>query len=115
MIMDYEKLYKEALERAKEFVCIDNIEVAEYIFPELNKLGDEKIRKALIRFFSGGETLDITPTEAVAWLEKQGQQPTIEMKSAEESLGIDSNTYNKIVDECIYGDDKVKLKGKDLL
>lgn len=38
---------------------------------------------------------------------KQGaQKPTIEMKSAEESLGIDSETYNKIVDECIYGDDK---------
>ena len=25
------------------------------------------------------------------------------MESAEESLGIDSETYNKIVDECIYG------------
>ena len=37
--------------------------------------------------------------------EKQGEQkPIIEMKSAEESLGIDSETYNKIVDECIYGD-----------
>ena len=27
-----------------------------------------------------------------------------EMKSAEESLGIDSDTYNKIIDECIFGD-----------
>lgn len=39
--------------------------------------------------------------------EKQGEQkPTIEMKSAEENLGIDSETYNKIVDECIYGEQK---------
>ena len=28
------------------------------------------------------------------------------MKSAEESLGIDSDTYNEIVDECIYGEQK---------
>ena len=39
--------------------------------------------------------------------EKQGEQkPTLEMKSAEESLGIDSDTYNEIVDECIYGEQK---------
>ena len=28
------------------------------------------------------------------------------MKSPEESLGIDSDTYNKIVDECVYGEQK---------
>lgn len=38
--------------------------------------------------------------------EKQGEQKPIEMKTAEESLGIDSATYNKIVDECIYGEQK---------
>ena len=31
-----------------------------------------------------------------------------EMKTAEESLGIDSDTYNKIVDECILGEPKTK-------
>ena len=36
---------------------------------------------------------------------KQGEQKTvIEMKTPEESLGIDSDTYNKIVDECVYGE-----------
>ena len=30
------------------------------------------------------------------------QKPAFEMKTPEESLGIDSETYNKIVDECIY-------------
>ena len=45
--------------------------------------------------------------ERKSWLEKQGEQkPTIEMITSEESLGIDSETYNKIVDECIYGEKK---------
>ena len=37
--------------------------------------------------------------------EKQGKQK-FEMKTAEESLGIDSDTFNKIVDECIFGEQK---------
>ena len=38
---------------------------------------------------------------------EQGEKkPVFEMKTPEESLGIDSNTYNKIVDECIYGEQK---------
>ena len=49
--------------------------------------------------------------------EKQGEhKPSIEMITPEESLGIDSDTYNKIVDECIYGEqkpvDKVEPKFK---
>ena len=38
---------------------------------------------------------------------KQGEhKPTIEMITPEESLGINSDTYNKIVYECIYGEKK---------
>ena len=37
-------------------------------------------------------------------LKKIEQKSDIEMKTPEESLGIDSETYNKIVDECIYGE-----------
>lgn len=45
---------------------------------------------------------------------KQGEQkPTIEMKSAEESLDIDSETYNKIVDECIYDEQKPTWSEED--
>lgn len=44
------------------------------------------------------------------------QKPIIAMKTPEESLGIDSETYNEIVDECIYGEnkpaDKVESKFK---
>ena len=47
--------------------------------------------------------------------EKQGKQKSIiKMKTPEESLGIDSDTYNEIVDVCIYDeqkpDDKVEPK-----
>ena len=46
--------------------------------------------------------------------EKQGEQkPTIEMKTPEESLGIDSDTYNKIVDECVYGEQKPAWSEED--
>ena len=41
-------------------------------------------------------------------IKKGEQKPAFEMKSPEESLGIDSDTYNKIVDECIYGEQKTK-------
>ena len=34
------------------------------------------------------------------------QKPAFEMKTPEESLGIDSDTYNKIVDDCVYGEQK---------
>ena len=44
-------------------------------------------------------------------MEKQGEQkPVFEMKTPEESLGIDSDTYNKIVDECVYGEQKTTDK-----
>ena len=46
-------------------------------------------------------------------LEKQAQKSAIEMKSAKESLGIDSDTYNEIVDECIYGEQKPAWSEED--
>ena len=47
-------------------------------------------------------------------LEKQGEQKSvIKMKTPEESLGIDSDTYNKIVDECIYGEQKPAWSEED--
>lgn len=48
-----------------------------------------------------------TPESLNKFLEEQSEQKTtIEMKTPEESLDIDSDTYNKIVDECIYGEQK---------
>ena len=47
-----------------------------------------------------GYTFDFEKKE----LKKIVQKPVIEMKTPEESLGVDSDTYNKIVDECVYGE-----------
>ena len=50
--------------------------------------------------------------DLLVWLEKQGEQKfpieklPFETKTPEESLGIDSDTYNKIVEECVYGEQK---------
>ena len=114
--MDYEKKYKEALERAKSKIKNDKDHVLYEddvieIFPELKESDDDRIRKELTQNLkerfgtrgSMGGNLDMP--RVLAWLEKQGEKkPTIEMKSAEENLGIDSETYNKVVDECIYGE-----------
>ena len=48
-----------------------------------------------------------TPESCNEFLDEQGEQKsTIEMITPEESLGIDSETYSKIVDECVYGEQK---------
>ena len=76
------KAYDRALEKIHQF--IDGYsrreiskEELEDIFPELKESEDEKIRKALIKYYSfdkdgGSHALDnITPKQIVAWLEKQ--------------------------------------------
>jgi len=110
--------YDEAIERAKDFIKGEvhyalrkGENIMCWVFPELKESEDEKIRKECISIIDTwdkscrlqGDYCEVAP-KCIAWLEKQGEQkPIIEMKSAEESLGIDSDTYNKIVDECIYG------------
>ena len=73
--------------------------------PELKESDDERIRGNIIATIHlyYGEPLEDEAKEMIAWLEKQGEQ---KIKTPEESLGIDSDTYNKIVDECIYGEQK---------
>lgn len=84
--MDYEKLYKEALERAKDvyaYYCDDREQLRkiESIFPELVEREDDKIKKELTEFLSkaSGGFLDSTIHcktfgKWLAWLEKQGKQ-----------------------------------------
>ena len=79
--MDYEKAYKEALERARKIHDeIVNNEVIGFpgqitdIFPELAESEDEKIRKKieqLIRLNTSGAE----KTHLLAWLEKQKENP----------------------------------------
>ena len=81
--MDYEKKYKETLERAKYYKegitdhKLENDEnILDYIFPELKESEDEKIRKMLIAFVKNDSiiTSNKNKQNALAWLEKQGEQ-----------------------------------------
>lgn len=78
----------------------------ETLHPELAESEDEKTRKRIIALVNA-HGQGMYKEDMLSWLEKQGgKKPTIEMVTPEESLGIDSETYNKIVDECIYGEQK---------
>lgn len=77
--MDYEKKYKEALERARQFsehpLQEDSSNIVEYIFPELQESKDERIRKEIIETFKnlgdGKIPVDINYADIFTWLEKQ--------------------------------------------
>ena len=80
--MNYEKRYKEALEKARQLCAYPTtkpfISDLQDLFPELKESKDEKIRKVLIEFFSMGakynlHTDGIADKDIIAWLEKQGQ------------------------------------------
>lgn len=82
--MDYEKKYKEALERAKVFkkhlLEIHDKGYAEemdYIFPELTESEDERIRKEITLFLREGRPYYCPDSakrqEWANWLEKQGE------------------------------------------
>lgn len=117
------KAYDEALKKASAAYKDEDRHLKatlERIFPELKEENDERIKKNCIHFLElqkqhHAATFEIE--ECIDWLEKQGEQkPTIEMKSAEESLGISSEEYNKIIDKLIYDEqkhtDKVEPKFK---
>lgn len=112
----YKKKYKEALEMAKKelstcgsYDC-DAARQIFRLFPELAESEDEIIRKTLIKYHKS--TIDINGIKSediLNWLEKQGEYSSTVGKyfiTPEESLGISSDKYNEIVDECIFGDDK---------
>lgn len=75
---NYEKKYKDALERAranykadKEMGFIENCDMLELIFPELKESEDEKIRDWLITQLRNNYKGNYWATQAIAWLEKQ--------------------------------------------
>ena len=55
-----------------------------------------------------GVLVNLTQLKRVAKPSEKQCEQKLEIKTAEESLGIDSDTYNKIVDECILGEQKTK-------
>jgi len=119
--MDYEKKYKEALERARQFsekpYLEDSKGIVDYIFPELKESKGEKIRKKIIATIHlyYGEPLEDEAKEMIAWLEKQGEQKPTEWSEKDEdtlhciidaldSLDIRTNTNGEHEDhtEEIY-------------
>jgi hypothetical protein len=85
---NFNKGYKKALEKQGE----NNMGISEATKKDL----EDNLNKALEKE---------TSESCNEFLDEQGEQkPVFEMKTPEESLGIDSDTYNKIVDECIYGE-----------
>lgn len=102
--MKYEKLYKEALERASKLMAqtVQNPfntvgQMVEHIFPELIKSKDERIREALIDFIKHESDLygiktwcnEYTTEEVISWLEKQCDNK----KSDDEVLKIRQELY----------------------
>lgn len=72
--MDYEKEYKEALERARDvytYYCDDREQLRkiEHIFPVLKESEDERIKREIIEYIKTGTYRN----DWVAWLEKQEQ------------------------------------------
>lgn len=85
--MDYEKLYNEALERAKYCLTTDMDNsghwAVKHIFPELKDSEDEKIKKGIIKFLIDVNNGAYTKSELeiaswIAWLEKQSKQKPID-------------------------------------
>jgi len=77
--MDYEKAYKESLERATKLAFTGNIsaKAAGEIFPELRESEDDRIRKYIIWHLKHTRMYPDTSInnhveEAIAWLEKKG-------------------------------------------
>ena len=78
------KRYDEAIKRAKELLEIGvkdtrDKRVVLSFFPELKESEDEKMRKSIIYALRNGGFYDNDKTdEAIAWLEKQGEQKPVD-------------------------------------
>lgn len=103
--MDYEKRYKKALERAKDYhkqlLNEDNPELAgeiEDIFPELKESKDDRIRRTLIRYHQSTLNIDgVKGKEIVAWIEKQGKHKDYYTKQELIDMGFSFTLNGNIV------------------
>ena len=79
--MNYEKAYKEALERAKKYynerITLGHTrDVIKEIFPEVKDDENERIKNSLIRWFKNCDSpyfAGFELSKIVDWLEKQGE------------------------------------------
>lgn len=100
--MEYKKLYKEALERAKEsFEKANGMILKKWlvgIFPELAESEDEKIRKELIDIIKSQKEQQCRIDGAIydkmlAWLEKQGEQKPVNEDAEKEKSNYVSGQF----------------------
>ena len=119
--MNYEKKYKEALERARDMMSYKEVrrEDMEYLFPELKESEDERIRKQIISFLKEFEydhyrCLDFSSW--IAWLEKQGDKDKFIEKELGHIKGYRENAIKRIEElkkQCEHKPiDKVEPKFK---
>lgn len=102
------KAYDEALERTSKLIdegCLNKM-TGEFIFPELKESEDERIRKAIIEGLremkSSFHTISsIKIDDAIAWLEKQGEQKPAEYnrETSTDLRDIVDNEANAIWEE----------------
>ena len=118
--MDYEKAYKDALERMKSWArgehpeCFSEAQkAAEFVFPEL-KNKDEEIREWLIdwaKAVNWSEQFTITKEQVLAWLEKQGDNNNQNWKPSKGQINALEHFVRSIAESC-YGspyDDNTNL------
>ena len=92
--------YDEAIKRAKELLEIGvkdtrDKRVVLSFFPELKESEDEKMRKSIIYALRNGGFYDNDKTdEAIAWLEKQGEQKPVDKVEPKFKIG-DWIVYNR--------------------
>lgn len=115
--MDYEKAYKEALERAKKELqtCgsmeCDAAKQLFRLFPELIESEDERIRKALINLFATHKDYEmffgVSVEDIRAWLEKQDKYAIAcskeQMKVLNEVLNFAANHESPYWNDYIFG------------
>ena len=103
--MDYERKYKDALEKAKKLYEQGTItESLSYVFPELKESEDERTRNEIIAFVEqsihrgGGTPISQEQEDKwIAWLEKQGE-PKFYWKPTEEQYDAIDYAYNSCPD-----------------
>ena len=87
------KRYNEAIERAKGLIdfCSDSeLKTLEHVFPELKESEDERMRNVAINackyMVDNFENSTKQYEDAIAWLEKQGEQKPAEWSEEDENL-----------------------------
>lgn len=105
--MDYEKRYKEALERARDLMTNQNPpafdkHLIEMVFPELKESRDERIKREILELVSiagNGNQFE----EIKNWLEKQSEQKTADKVEPKFKIKYAGSEYNVLEVKDIAG------------